>query len=306
MKKIAIVIPNLNLSYDTVETIKCLVEQVLPKEFSLQIIIVDNGSSDDSVKIINNSCKNVVVLELPDNRGVAGGYNAGINYALKNNCDYIIASNNDLLIKQKNCLDQLIRALESNPKIGIVGPKIYFAPGFVFHKDKYEKQDLNKIIWYAGGIIDWKNILMSHRGVDEVDNQKYGTQIEPDFITGAFMLFKAEVFKKIGGFNDNYFAYLEDVEICTRAKLAGFKLLFEPKAVIFHKVSRTSDGIGGKWNDYYITRNRLQFGMKYAALRTKFALLREALKLLFTGRQYQREGIRDFLTFRFGEKIFET
>ncbi len=306
MKKIAVVIPNLNLPYDTVETVKCLVRQTLPKEFSLQIIVVDNGSSDDSVKIIKNSCRNTVVLELPDNQGVAGGYNAGINYALKNNCDYIIASNNDLLIKQTDCLGQLIKTAEKDPKIGIVGPKIFFAPGFVFHEDRYERQNLNKIIWYAGGIIDWKNILMFHRGVDEVDNKKYGTQLEPDFITGAFMLFRAEVFKKIGGFNESYFAYLEDAEICRRAKLAGYKLLFEPGAVIYHKVSQTSDGIGGKWNDYYITRNRLQFGMKYASLRTKFALIREAVKLLLAGRPYQREGVWDFLTHHLGKKIMET
>ena len=88
--------------------------------------------------------------------------------------------------------------------------------------------------------------------------------------------------------------YLEDVDLSHRIRLAGYRLVFDPKIKLRHKVARGS-AIGSGLNDYFITRNRLYFGMKFTRLRTKFALLREALRKLITGTPAQKHAIRDFL-----------
>lgn len=280
---ISCVVLNYNLPQDTISVVADLKKQTVKPE----IIVVDSGSTDDSIKLIKASHPDVKIISLPKNLGVAGGYNAGIKAATG---DYIVVLNNDLIIEQKTVLEDAIAALQHDSLSGIAGPLIYFAKGYEYHQPAK-----GKIIWYAGGKIDWSNVYHSHRGVDEIDNGQY-SKIEPtDFITGAFMVFKREVFEKIGLFNENYALYLEDAEICERAKRAGFKLLFVPSAKISHKVSQTvSGGIGGGGNDYYLTRNRLLFGMQFAPLRTKFALLREATKLLFSGRPNQQKGVKDF------------
>ncbi len=301
--KIAVVILNFNLPADTLSLIRDLEKQVLPQGWSVSVIVVDNASTDNSVEIISSAQPGVKVLPQPKNLGVAGGYNAGIKYALVNDYDYIVLTNNDILIEQINCLEVLIKELAKNGKWGIAAPLIYFAKGFEYREREYQKQDLGKVIWYAGGKIDWANVYPSHRGVDEVNREQFSATTETDFITGAFMVFKSAVFRRIGLFNENYHLYLEDVEISQRARKAGFKLLFVPKAKIAHKVSQTSgNAIGGPLNDYYTTRNRLLFGFRYASLRSRFALLREAVRLFFSGREYQREGIKDFFLGRLGQK----
>ncbi len=299
--KITVVVLNLNLSRDTINVVADLKKQKLPAGWTLEIIVVDNGSSDNSVAVILAAHPDITLLPGQTNLGVAGGYNRGIRHALKHGTDFLIVSNNDLIIDQKDCLRILAETLLNNPSAGAAVPLIYFAKGFEYHENNYPKKDLGKVIWYAGGIIDRKNILMSHRGVDEIDCGRFSKTEPTDFATGAFVMFPRKVLEKVGLFNEKYFAYLEDAELSTRIVNAGYQLLFVPAAKISHKVSQTaSGGIGGAANDYFITRNRLFYGMKYAPLRTKFALLREAVKFLFSGRPKQKEAVRDFfLSFAF-------
>ena len=87
-------------------------------------------------------------------------------------------------------------------------------------------------------------------------------------------------------------------------KNRGWKVLYEPKGIVWHKVAQSS-GIGSNLNDYFITRNRMLFGMRYASLRTKFALAKESIKLLLNGRKWQKIGVRDFYLGRFGRGSWE-
>jgi len=86
---------------------------------------------------------------------------------------------------------------------------------------------------------------------------------------------------------------MEDADHAQRIKKAGYKVLYSGKGWLWHKVSQSS-GIGSELNDYFLTRNRMIFGMRYASLRTKFALLRESIKLLLSGRKWQKIGIKDY------------
>ncbi len=114
------------------------------------------------------------------------------------------------------------------------------------------------------------------------------------------MFFKADVLRKVGLFDNRYFAYLEDVDLSQRIKRTGWKALYVPPAHLWHKVAQSSR-VGSDMNDYFIHRNRLLFGMRYAAIRTKVALFRESLRFLLNGRKWQKRGVLDFYLRRLGK-----
>ena len=109
------------------------------------------------------------------------------------------------------------------------------------------------------------------------------------------MFLSRNALEKVGLFDEKYFMYFEDTDLSMRLKRVGFRVFYVPRAVLWHKVAQSS-AIGSSLNDYFITRNRMLFGMKYAPLRARFALLREALKFLLYGRNWQRIGVIDYIT----------
>lgn len=304
MENIAIVIVNYNNEKDTIECLNSI-SRLTIKNFNLSVVVVDNGSTS-KFKINTNDIRvklkvqELTILVNQKNIGFSGGNNLGIKHALKKNNDYILLLNNDTIL-DKNLIEELIKVFNSDEKIGIVVPKIYFAKGFEFHKDRYKKQDLGNVIWYAGGKIDLKNIIGYHKGVDEVDNGQYNRTEETDFATGCCMLVKKEVFKQIGLFDEKYFLYYEDSDFSERVKKLGFKIIYCPKAMLWHKNAGSAGGSGSLLQDYFITRNRLLFAMRYAQFRVKLSLLKESLKLLINGRLWQRKGVLDFYLQRFGK-----
>ncbi len=299
--KVSIIILNYNGHEDTLECLKSL-KGLLTDNCRVEVVVVDNGSTDSSPESLSNfqlSTSNFQLIKNKKNLGFSGGNNVGIKYALKNKADYLLLLNNDTLV-DKSLLLQLIKAAENYEKAGILSPKIYFAPGFEFHKKRYKKSELGKIIWYAGGKFDWKNLLGSNRGVDELDKGQYDKVEETDFASGACMLIRAQALKEVGFFDEEYFMYLEDVDLCQRMKKKGWQILYLPSAHLWHKVARSS-GIGSNLNDYFITRNRLLFAIKYASLRAKLALFKESLKFLLSGREWQKKAVRDFYLCRLGQ-----
>lgn len=208
--------------------------------------------------------------------------------------------NNDTIVSQ-DFLTSLIDFAKDKEDLGIVSPKIYFAPGFEYHKDRYKKADQGKVIWYAGGKIDWENIYASHIGVDEVDQGQYDKAKEIDFATGCCMLIKRDVLEKVGLFDKNYFVYFEDVDLSTRAKKAGFKVYYTPNTFLWHKNASSSGKPGSSLHVYYQTRNRLYFGLKYAHIKTKIHLIRDALFMTFGGNPAQKKACLDFFTNKMGK-----
>lgn len=309
MKKIFIVILNWNGKDDTTQCLESIGKLQI-SNYKLQIIVVDNASTDGSIEAIRKSITSITdttgitgeLIRNKENLGFAGGNNVGIKCALENGADFVLVLNNDTLV-DKNLLVYLIKAAKKHKNAGIFSPKIYFAPGFEFHKDRYSKKDLGRVIWYGGGVIDWENVLGSNKGVDEVDTGQYNAVEDTDFATGACMFIKREVLEKAGLFDEKYFMYLEDADLSQKARRHGWRVLFVPDATLWHKVAQSS-GIGSNLNDYFTTRNRLLFGMRYAPLRAKFALFRESLRLLLSGRKWQKRGVLDFYLFRFRKGSF--
>lgn len=291
--KIAIVLVNYNGCQNTLDCLDSL--RILETaNFEIELVVVENGSEDGSAQALGN-IGDIELLLSQTNLGFAGGANLGIKHAINRNANHVLILNNDTIADKF-----LIKNMISSAKFGqIISPKIYFAPGFEFHKNRYKKDQLGKVIWYAGAKIDWQNIIGVHIGVDEVDKGQFNKRQEIDLATGACMLVKREVFEKIGYFDEKYFLYLEDMDFCARAKKAGFKIIFEPKAILWHKNAASSGGSGSNLQDYYITRNRLLFATKYANLRTKFALIRQIASQITVAEK--RKALFDFLTFRFGK-----
>lgn len=291
MTNISIILVNWNGKEDTLACLASL-RKLKVKSLKLKVIVVDNGSTDNSVEVIREKFPDVEVIETGKNLGFAGGNNVGIRKALEDGADFVWLLNNDTSVDE-NALIALLEAYK-DPRVGIAGSKIYFAPGHEFHKDKYQKNELGKVIWYAGGLIDWQNVYASHRGVDEVDTGQYDTVMETPFVTGCSMMVKKQVFEKVGLLDEKLFAYLEDLDFCLRAKQVGYTLLYEPQSKLWHK-NAGSSGVGSDTHQYYMTRNRLFIGMRYASLRTKFALIREAIRFIIGGPAIRRKAVIDFL-----------
>jgi len=262
-----------------------------------ECLVADNASSDGT----ENALKN---YKLPNmdykfvgtgaNLGFAGGNNVGIKDALGRGADYVILMNNDLILP-KDIITKLVGCMKENEDVGIASPKMYFAKGYEFHKDRYKESELGKVIWYAGGNIDRKNAYSSHRGVDEVDRGQFDKAIETDFVTGACVIIGRKVFEKIEFFDASLFLYWEDVDFSERVRRAGLKVMYFPEAHLWHKVSASTGGSGSPTNDYFLTRNRLYFAQKYLSLRTKIAVWKDTLRLAFSGRAWQKKGAIDAL-----------
>ena len=103
---------------------------------------------------------NINFIEISKNKGFSGGSNVGIKYALRNKSEYILLLNNDPVIDQQ-LITRLVNRAKTDPSIGVVGSKIYFTKGYEYYKKKYKKSELGKVIWYAGGKIDWE--ICMHR-----------------------------------------------------------------------------------------------------------------------------------------------
>jgi GT2 family glycosyltransferase len=298
MNKVFVVILNYKGHKDTEDLLESL-KMINKKSFYLNVVLVDNFPQDP-IKLDEKKYKelNLKIIYNKVNLGFSGGNNVGIKYSLENGADYILILNNDTYV-DKNFIEELLESF-SNELVGVVVPKIYFAKGFEFH-DRYKKEDLGKVIWYAGGGIDWKNVLGFHRGVDEVDEGQYDLTEETELASGCCLMLKKEILEKVKGYNEDYFLYYEDADLSMRIKKLGSKIIYNPNAIIWHKNAQSSGGSGSNLQDYYISRNRMLFGLKYASLRAKIALIRESLRILVGGRKWQKIGIKDYYFNKLGK-----
>lgn len=300
MKKLAIVTVNFNTDKDT-DTLLESIQKLDTNGLTVTTIVVDNGSTTPYK--LDKKFENTLFIRSDENTGFSGGYNIGMKKALEEGADYILIVNNDTLM-DRHMLQELVKAFEINKKIGVTTPKIYFAKGHEFHKDRYKKEELGKVFWYAGGYTDWANVKSVHRGVDEVDHGQYDKTEKTTFASGCCMLFKREVLEKVGLFDNKFFLYYEDADLNERIQRAGFAIYYVPKAVLVHINAASSGGAGNPLQDYFITRNQMLFGMKYAPHRTKIALIRQSIRLYRSGRPNQKKAIRDYYRRKLGKGSF--
>ncbi len=296
--KIVVVVLNYNGWEVTRDCLDSL-QKLKRNDFQVDLLVVDNGSTDDSVKKLRLAYPEVNFLLNQYNLGFSEGNNVGVRWALKNGADFVLLLNNDTTISP-DLISILYEAALKQKIGGIFCPKIYFAPGFETHPERYKSSELGKVIWYAGGQIDWENMLASHRGVDEVDKGQYDVMIKTAYATGCCMLIRREVWETVGYFDKKFYMYYEDLDLSIRASRKGYGIYYVPQAYLWHKNAVSAGGAGSETQIYYITRNRMLIGMRYAPWRTKLALYREALNLLMRGNRTQKKAIGDFLRKKYG------
>ncbi len=243
-----IIVLNWNGKADTLECLHSLVRAETP---SVRIVVVDNGSGDGSQEAIRRDHPRVVVLETGSNLRYAGGNNAGIRYALAAGAEQIMLLNNDTTV-DPGFLEPMTETLHASPATGIVAPKILYAadPGR---------------LWYAGGEISFWTGTMRHRGIREADDGRYDTPCETGYASGCCLLAKRSTVERIGLLDESYFIYSEDADWSMRARRAGLRVMYEPRARVWHKVSVSA---GGHLSSFKL-RNKfisnLRFFSRYAS-----------------------------------------
>lgn len=224
-QKVYVVIPNWNGA----DRIASCLDSLKSQSQKHTIIVVDNGSVDDSVKIIKQNYPEAVLIRHKKNKGFAGGVNAGIRYAIKHQAEYVALLNNDA-VADKNWLKRLVSFLEEQPKTGIATSKICDA--------KKTHLDSTGDIYTIWG-------LPYPRGRGEPYTHKYDNETWVFGASGGASLYRIKMLQQIGIFDEDFFAYYEDVDLSFRAQLAGWKVAYTPGAEVYHEISATSSRIKG-------------------------------------------------------------
>lgn len=239
---VSIIILNYNGCEDTRACLRSMEHLTYP---NVQVIVVDNGSTDGSVEAFRTQHPRFKLIETGVNLGFTGGNNVGIRYALEQGADYIMLLNNDTIVAP-DMVDVMIEVMEANPKVGVTGPMIYY-------------YDSPETIWSAGGGIDWSRGYTWMIGIDQEDKAQFGLHPRSvDFVTGCAILARRGVWEKVGLLDEKFFMYYEETEWCVRARRAGFEITHVPTAMVWHKISKEARA-ASTHTYYYMTRNRLLF-----------------------------------------------
>ncbi len=217
---VAVVLINLEAESDTAACIESLYATGYAR---LRVVLVDNGSRDGSGERLHERFPKAEYLQTGANLGFTGGNNLGIGRALELGCDYVLVLNNDTVV-EPGCLAALVAAAEAAAGVGAVGGKILYF-------------DDPARIWFGGGDFDRKRALGLHRleGQPDAAQGVKGTE-EVTFLTGCCMLFPAGVLREAGAFEEDFFIYVEDAELSLRLRKMGYRLLYEPRARLLHRV----------------------------------------------------------------------
>ncbi|MGR3318952.1 MAG: glycosyltransferase family 2 protein [Candidatus Anammoxibacter sp.] len=232
---VAIIILNLNQKDYTV---KCLESLFKINYLDFKVVLIDNGSTDDSAEAIVATFPDVHLIKNNRNIGVAGGRNVGIKYANEFiPYDYLLFLDNDTVV-EKEFLSELVKASESDTDVGLAFAKIY---------------DISnpQLLQYAGKCnMSFYTCSIYSEAFNVLDKGQVNQPQYSMIAFGCSMLAKREVVLKLKCFDEIFNPYgEEDVDFSLRAGRAGFKILYVPTAVIYHKLSKTS--IGGAYNETF-------------------------------------------------------
>jgi GT2 family glycosyltransferase len=240
------VVLNTNRRQDTLD---CLGSLERSSYANRHDIVLDNSSSDGSVEAFRAEFPRVEIIRLSQNLGYAGNNNVGIRAALDRGADWVFVLNEDT-VQAPDCLDELVRVAERDPRTGIVGPTVY-------HHDE------PRVIQSAGGVLDsrWRS---RHLRQNEVDGGEAREPTRVDWISGCAIMVRRTAIEQVGALDDRFFYYWEETEWCLRVARGGWEIVHVPRARLWHKgVSR--DYRPAPSVTYYNTRNALLMMSKHGA-----------------------------------------
>ncbi|MEY4929706.1 MAG: hypothetical protein RI909_430 [Bacteroidota bacterium] len=220
MTEVAVVI----LNYNGRNFLKQFLPSVIQYSVHAKIIVADNASTDDSIQLIESEfASQVEVLKMDLNRGYCGGYNFALQ---KVEAEYFVLLNSDVEVTQ-GWIEPVIALLKSDPSIAAAQPKI-----LSWHeKDKFEYAGA------GGGFIDLLGYPFCRGRLFtdlEKDYAQYDDVCQVFWATGACLFIKADLFKKLGGFDEDFFAHMEEIDLCWRLNRAGYKVYYQGSSSVFH------------------------------------------------------------------------
>ncbi len=227
--KLSIVIP----TYNAHEWIQGCIDSIRlhrpspPTDY--EIIVVDDLSSDDTIAIVRGQFPDVQVFANQKNIGFGKTVNVGLKAARG---EYILVLNNDTWMHE-GALDALIAFLDTHPEVGIVGPKVLSGDGSLQQQCRRRIPTPTAALLYFSGVARMfpKNPKIAGYLMTDADETR---TTEVDAVSGACLMVRRSVLEKIHGFDPEYYLYGEDMDFCWRTKLAGWKVMYHPQAVITH------------------------------------------------------------------------
>ncbi len=232
-------------------TLDCLASLSAVAYSNVRTIVVDNASTDGSIDAIRVRWPEVEVLSMPRNLRFSGGSNAGIRHALARKAELILLLNNDTTVDPR-FLNALVARMNRDETAGMVAPMIYY----------FDDPDR---IWFAGGAISLWTGTMRHLGIRERDAGQFNESRRIDYATGCCILIRRTAIEKIGLLDERYYMYSEDADWSMRVRRAGFTIVLEPRARVWHKLSVSAGG----HLSWYKLKNKflsnLRFFRQYAA-----------------------------------------
>ena len=248
LPSVAVIVLNWNVTDDTLECLRSLLLVDYPR---FEIVVVDNGSVPSPRQRITTEFPSATYLETGINLGYAGGNNVGIRHALAAGHEYVFVLNNDTIV-EREVLRRAVAVAESDSRIGVVGVKIiaWDDPGRV---------------WVAYGQVTYRQGLVRLIGYYGLDDGSFDTQKDVEWVPGTAMLFRRAALETVGLFDEEFFAYHEDVDWCTAARQRGLRVVFAPEPRIYHKGHRSSGGKGYVTPRQYLAgRNMVLYVRKHA------------------------------------------
>lgn len=247
------------LNYKTRGLVKTCVRGLLsvPTSYLREIIVVDNASRDGTPEMVAREFPSVRVIVSNSNTGFGGGNNAGIAVAQGR---YIITMNPDIAVLD-DALDRLVVFMDQNSDVGFVGPRLSNPDGSMQHScyrfptpmiPVYRRTLLGRLGEGQAALADYLMTDWDHAETRDVD-----------WLLGACIMMRREVVEKIGVFDDRFFLYFEDTDLCRRAWEAGYRVVYHPEANIIHYHRRESAGSISSLFTNWITREHVKSGVKY-------------------------------------------
>jgi len=216
---------------------------------NFQVTVIDNGSHDGTYDYVKEHFPKAEVIRIEKNAGYSGGFNAGLWHAFRDQkADFVLVSNNDVKA-DGDAISALVEVAQLDEKNGFVTGKVYY----------FDRPDILQTVGKKDDPIRWNG---GQIGRNEKDNGQYEQVMERPFADDIFTLVSRKLYEKTGGYDPTFFLQCEEYDWQARAKNAGFRIVYTPKAKLWHKVSMTI-GKASPLKAYYDTRNPMIVIMKY-------------------------------------------
>ena len=252
--------------YGREDTLECLASVKQIDYVNYEMIVVDNGSSDESVYAISKQYSDIVILQTGKNLGYAGGNNVGIRWSLERGADYVLLLNNDAIV-DPGIITAFVKAAKDFMEGGLFGAKIFY----------YDKPDT---LWNAGA--DWDPEFGCHRtrGSQQKDGEAFNYIVESAYANGCALFACTAMLGNIGLLDEDFFLLYEETDLSYRAKKAGYKVYFVPEAKVWHKISVSIGGDNSPIARYFTARNQLLWASRYLSWQNRLRVYRQVLKRL--------------------------